>query len=491
MGAGKTAASIAAIRQLRRERRVSHGTVFALKSTVGQWTREIQKWDPRASSQVIGGTKQQRVAGLWRAARFNYNIINYEALIHDWDEIRQWLPIDFIIADEATMIKGFAAKRSRRAKALARHTQVRIALSGQPVENRPEEVFSILEFVDPEVLGPFPKFDKCFIKRDHWGKPRKYRNLGLFQQRISEVMYRKSREDISEWLPDQIELEMPVVLDAPTMSLHDLVKKDLAIAIEAALEAGATGGFDLAAHYGRGDSRDSKGLMGQVMSRMLAMRMLSSHPALLKLSADAFDTEASKWGSQYASELKAAGLLDRLPTSTAKLDALLEHIEEILAEDPRHKVVVFSYFKPMLAMIGAELIKAKTHWVKITGDVPTRQRDEAIVRFNTDPDCRVFLSSDAGAYGIDLNQGSHLLSYDLPWSSGALSQRISRIDRTNSAFDQIIIGYLYGQDTIEARMMRMLLQKRAVSKAFIDGDFDVTTGTLQLDLESLREFVDG
>ena len=490
MGAGKTATSISAVRQLRRLRQVDHGVVFALKSTKGQWVREIHKWDPRASVQVVDGDKRRRVAAIRKAHRFNYTIMHYQCLIHDWDEIKQYLPIDFIIADEVTMLKGFSTKTSRRAKALAKGSNVRIGLSGQPVENRPEELFSLMEFINPEVLGPFPKFDRTFIVRDGWGKPRSYRNLSLITERLGSAMYRKSREDIKEWLPDMIELEMPVELDPAAMALHEYVKKDLSLAIEEALAAGSGGSFDIAAHYGRGESQDSKGLMGQVMSRMLAMRMLSSHPLLLRLSAEQFDSDISAAGSQYASDLRAAGLLDDLPKSTAKLDALMEHAEEIIAEDPRHKLVIFSFFKPMLAMIGAEFTKRGVHWVKITGDVSTAQRDANIVRFNTDPDCRVFLSSDAGAYGVDLNQGSHLICYDLPWSAGALAQRISRIDRTNSAFDQIMVGYMFGQDTIEERMYTMLIQKRAVSRAFIDGDYDVS-GTLKLDLESLREFVDG
>jgi SNF2 family DNA or RNA helicase len=101
----------------------------------------------------------------------------------------------------------------------------------------------------------------------------------------------------------------------------------------------------------------------------------------------------------------------------------------------------------------------------------------------------VFLSSDAGAYGVDLNQGSHLICYDLPWSAGSLAQRVARIDRTNSAFDQIIIGYMFGESTIEERMYDLLMQKRKVARAFIDGDFDARSGTLTLDLESLRDFV--
>jgi SNF2 family DNA or RNA helicase len=490
MGAGKTATAVTAVRRLRRLRKVDHGVVFALKSTKGQWVREIKKWDPRATVQVIDGDKDWRTRGIRRAQRFNYTIMHYECLVNDWDIIKTHLPVDFMIFDEITMLKGFSAKRTKHAKLLAPYSGIRIGLSGQPVENRPEELFSIMEVLDKTVLGSFHKFDRTFIVRDSWGKPTKYKNLHLMQTVLAESMYRKSREDIKEWLPEMIEIPMPITLDDATMALHEFVRKDLALAIDTALALGVKGGkFDAIAHYGRGDASESKQAMGQVMTRMLAMRMLSSHPALLKLSADAFDSELSRWGSQYASELKASGLLDNLPASTAKFDALLEHVEEILAEDPRHKVVIFSFFKPMLAMIGTALTAAKTPWVKITGDVSAAKRDEYIVRFNNDPACRVFLSSDAGAYGVDLNQGSHLICYDLPWSAGALSQRVSRIDRTNSAFKTIMVGFMFGAGTIEERMFDMLQQKRKVSRAFIDGDFDARSGTLSLDLESLRDFV--
>jgi SNF2 family DNA or RNA helicase len=490
MGAGKTVTAVAAIRQLRRQRVVSHGLIFALKSTKWQWLREIQKVDPRAKVQVVDGTKQERLLAFRRSSRYHYTICHYECLVNDWEEIKRWAPLDFMILDEITAIKGFAAKRSKRAKAIAKAVPVRIGLSGQPLENRPEELFSIMEFIDADVLGGFHKFDRTFIVRDHWGKPKSYKNLPLIQQRLGEAMYRKSREDISEWLPDLVEMEMPVKLDAACMSLHDRIKDDLSAAIDAALSAGVRGGFDVLAHYGRTQSGGNISLMGQVMSRLLAMRMLSSHPGLLLCSADDFDSELSKRGSEYASELRASGALDNMPPEHNKLENLLDTVVEILDEDPRHKVVVFSYFKPMLRMIGQELRKLKVPYVTITGDVAGKDRDDRIVRFNTDPGLRMFLSSDAGAYGVDLNQGSHLICYDLPWSAGALAQRISRIDRTNSAFDQINIGYMYGLNTIEERMFRMLQQKRKVAKAFLDGEFDSKSGRITLDLQSLREFLD-
>ena len=491
MGAGKTVTAVTAIRALRRQAAVSHGLVFALKSTKWQWVREINKVDPRAKVQVVDGDKRARLAAIRRSAQYHYTILHYQCLVNDWDAIREWAPTDFAILDEVTAIKGFTAKTSKRAKALGKHCKVRIGLSGQPVENRPEELYSIMEFIDRDVLGSFRTFDRTFIVGDRWGKPTRYRNLHLNNVAKRPAMYRKSREDIAEWLPEMIELEMPVPLDPLTMRLHDRIKQDLSDAIDKALaDSSAIGGFDVLAHYGRAGAPSSHvNLMGQVMSRLLAMRMVSSHPGLLRLSADDFDTELSRRGSEYASELRASGALDHLPATHIKLDVLIEHVSEILDEDPRHKVVVFSYFKPMLAMIGQELRKLKIPYTTITGDVAGKERDVRIQRFNNDPNCRVFLSSDAGAYGVDLNQGSHLICYDLPWSAGALGQRISRIDRTNSAFGQIHIGYMFGLSTIEERMLNLLQQKRKVSKAFLDGEFD-RKGVLTLDLQSLREFLD-
>jgi SNF2 family DNA or RNA helicase len=491
MGSGKTVTSVAAIRILRRQLQVRNGAVFALKSTKFQWVREIAKADPRATVQVVDGTKAQRVKALRAAHRYNYTILHYECLVNDWAEIKEYLPLDYLIMDEISALKGFSAKRTKRAKILGQHCDVRIGLSGQPLENKPEELFSIMEFIDPDVLGSFVKWDRTFIVRDTWGRPQRYRNLHLIQKRLGPAMYRKSREDIKEWLPEKIEIEMPVVLDPATMRLHDLVKTDLSDAIDKALASGGRGGFDLDQHYGHAIAADDRTMMGQVMSRLLAMRMLSSHPRLLLSSADNFDSPVSRKGSEYASELKAEHLLDNLPQENAKFDALIETVTEILDEDPAHKVVIFSYFKPMIAMMGARFVKLKQPFTTLTGDVTSAdERFRRIEKFNTDPRCRIFLSSDAGAYGVDLNQGSHCIQYDLPWSAGALAQRVARIDRTSSGFDQIRIIFMYGHNTIEERMYRMLVQKAKVARAFIDGEFDTRSGTLKLDLESLREFLD-
>lgn len=491
MGAGKTAATLRTVRSLRRDGEVTSGAVFVLNSNKFQWLEEVRKWDPGALVQVVDGDKRSRTTQLQHSSRYHYTILHYETLVHDWETIQKHLPIDFIVGDEITAIKGFTAKRSRRLKAMGKHTEYRYGLSGQPVENRPEELFSIMEFVDPEVLGPFNKFDRTFIKRDYWGRPKSYMNLGVLRDSLGEAMFRKSREDIKDWLPDLVELEMPVRLGKTTMALHDLIRDDLLKAIDEAMASGAVGGgFDLLINYGKAPKdKHSSRLKGAVMARLLAMRMLSSHPSLLQWSADGFDTPDVRHGSQYASYLRQQGALDGLPKHHEKLDSLLEMIESIQGEDPRHKIVVFSYFKPMLRLIALELAKMKIRNVSITGDISTGEREVARQRFNYDSSCKVLLSSDAGAYGVDLKAGSHLVCYDLPWSAGILKQRIARIDRTSSSWGSITIGYMYGKGTIEERMYQMLKQKMAIAEAFLDGKFNPKTGALPLDFASLREFL--
>ena len=489
MGAGKTATAIAAVKELRDQRKVMSGIVLAPNSLKFQWQREIQKIDPSARCIVVDGTKAQRQTQYRHARRFHFVVMNYDSVVNDWEEITKYVPMDFVIADEATAIKSFTAKRSRKVKLLGKRSKYRVALSGQPVENRPEELFSIMEFVDPDVLGKFDVFDRTFIIRDHFGRAKSYRNLNVLHERLQPAMVRKSREDIKEWMPDKVESEYPVHLDPAVMALHDHIKRDLIDAIDRAVQDSDRGGFDVAAHYGKGQSQGNVQLKGEVMARLLAMRMLASHPHLLLASAQDFDDPGTKAGSKYASVLKHSGVLDKIPANSAKLDALMEMIEEIVEEDPTHKVVVFSFFKPMLSIIEKELAKRGIGHTKITGDVNATDRDKRIRTFNNHPDCRVFLSSDAGAYGVDLNRGSHLICYDLPWSAGVLSQRISRIDRTSTSFGTVFISYLYGQNTIEERMLKQLKDKLAVAGAFLDGKYDLESGSLPLDFQSLKDFL--
>lgn len=368
---------------------------------------------------------------------------------------------------------------------MAKHARFRYALSGQPVENRPEELFSIMEFVDPTVFGDFRKFDNAFIIRDPWGRPTRYRNLHKLHEMLGQTMFRRSRDDIAEFLPDRIETVVPVPLDTKVLDAYVHIQRDLLRVIEEAVEQGM-GTFNLDANYGQADPQGGA-LKGQIMSRITAMRLLCDHPMLLANSA-AQATAEGPGGSAYAASLVDQGV--SFGHESSKMAALVEMTKDILAEDPTYKVVVFSGYKTMLTLLRHAIRDACTvNTALITGDTPAEERQVQMDRFNNDPKCRVFLSSDAGQYGINLVAGSHLISYDLPWSAGALSQRTARIDRTSSVHRTINIIYMYTAQTIEERQYRMLTQKSKVADAFIDKKGFDTSGNMPLTLESLRAFL--
>jgi SNF2 family DNA or RNA helicase len=495
MGSGKTRTAVETVERLASMQAVVSGSVFVLNSTKYQWEREIKQWAPGATVLVIDGDKAKRRKLYEEAYKYRYVILNYDVLVPDWEVIQDYLPIDYIICDEATYIKSFTAKRSKKIKAMGKHSQYRFALSGAPVENRPEELFSIMEFVDREVLGTFHKFDQTFINRDHWGKPKSYKNLKTLSTKLSDAMFRRSRADIAEYLPKIATIETPVPLDTWSQTLYAAIRADLIAVFDEAAAAGFGGGFDIAAHYGKKASDENNRFKGQIMSRVTAMRLLCDHPQLLIDSAARFDDESTAGGSAYVSLLKDQGFLDKVPTKSAKLTALIERTKDALAEDPTNKVVIFSGFKTMLPYIERALQAEGIGSVTISGDVKSDVRDERIVRFNTDKSLRVFLSSDAGAYGVNLNAGSHLISYDLPWSGGSFAQRTARIDRISSMHDSITVESMFTKGTVEERQVDALKQKTAIAGAFLDGKFDTSGknegGFLTLDLSSMKNFLVG
>jgi SNF2 family DNA or RNA helicase len=486
MGAGKTLTALAAVELLAAAGEITSGFVFCPNSIKFQWYDEIRR-RTSASAQVIDGDRNQRRFQYKHALRYRYNVANYDTLRNDHDLVRHFYgQPDFVVADEATQIKSFRAKRSRILKAWSKDCPYRFALTGQPIENRPEELFSIMEFVDRSVLGPFIKFDRTFILRDGFGRPTRYRNMDVLKGALEPVMFRRSRKDVEAYLPRINSLEVPIQLSQQVMGLYRFIAADTLATIDRILAQGGMGGWNILSAYGRAEQEGAGKGKGEVMSRLTCMRLLCDHPVLLALSAQDFDDPETTRGSEYASWLFHEGYLDGI-VDTTKMDACVEMVLEILDEDPANKVVVFAYFKPMLRMIGRALSEQGVQVVHLNGDMNAQARRNSLGNF-AGP-ARVLCSSDAGQYGIDLPHANYLISYDLPWSAGAFAQRVARIDRTSSAFGQVNVITMTAKDTIEERQLSMLKQKAKVAEAWIDAQHIDAKGGLTLTLSTLREFL--
>lgn len=486
MGLGKTCMTIAAVEKLKEQGDITKPVlVIGLSSLKYQWEKEIRKFSD-ASTCVIDGAKSVRSVRWMRDLEWedhtNYVICNYETIVADWELIKdyEW---GAVICDEATAIKGFRSKRAKMVKKLAAKIPIRFALTGTPIENgRPEEVYSIMQFVDDRLLGRFDLFDQTFIVRNHFGGVQRYRNLPIFHEKMKQASVRKIQTDpdVSPYLPDTIYRDpILVTFDKKTSILYSFISDELSNELyEAQQLLGSS--FSLFAHYGHDSKPGSPADMmrGSIMSKITALRMLCDHPSLLEKSALDFEKQLGS-GSAYAFSLKERGLLNGVVKSQ-KLQELKEYVIDHLETDSEAKVVIFTSWVGML-----DIIKSEVGGTLYTGSMNAKEKEKSKDKFIMDPSCRVFISSDAGGYGVDLPNANLLINYDLPWSAGLSVQRNGRIKRTSSRWPIITIQDLIIKNSIEERQHNMLQQKNAVADAVMDGvginakgGVDFTVGSL-------------
>lgn len=497
LGLGKTVLTLAACERLR-ELKIITGPVMVvvLASLKFQWAKEISKFTD-ASVQVIDGTKKKREDALRSAVHgVDYIVTNYESVVNDWALISQ-IPIGALVMDEATAIKGFRSKRSKKVKELARKVDVRFALSGTPVENgRPEEIYSIMQAVDGRLLGRFDHFDATFIVRGAFGQVERYRNLEVLHQRLSRNLIRKRQTDpdVAPYLPDTIHREPELVmLDRGLRSVYVHVAEELIAELEEAV-ASFGSSWSLAAHYGVAKpNQPPSDMMGSIMSRITLLRQLCSHPALVVESAEKFSSAYQdalsgdgviRGGSVRAYELlQDEDLAAKIAKAKVpKLDTLEDIVGDHLESDDEAKVVIFTTF-----LLTADLIQQRLGGVTYSGRMNAEQKEAAKVKFQTDPETRVLISTDAGGYGVDLPQANLLVNYDLPWSAGKAVQRNGRIRRASSRWPAVVIQDLLVDSSIEVRQFELLNQKTSVASAVVDGRGINARGGVDFSAGSLLE----
>ena len=521
LGLGKTVITIAALERLMDENKITEpGLIICLSSLKYQWANQIEKFtDGTSKALVIDGTPKKREeqyaeAMDWRASGVDYIILNYEQIVNDWDAIKN-LPRGFVVLDEATAIKSFRSKRSKAVKRLT-SSPYRYALTGTPIENgKPEELFSIMQFVDAGVLGRFDIFDSAFIVRNNWGGVQRYRNLPTLHEKLQEACVRKTQkdEDVAPYLPDAIHKEpVRIVFDRKGVKLYDVIKEDLIKDLDEAQNLfGAS--FNLISHYGyekKGGGPEDE-IRGRIMSKIGCLKMLCSHPDLLRASARKYNlidktvlwedededgtvamfsrmtpTFGTKGGSAYASELVKSGLLDGINDSP-KLEYLISYVKDFLDLNPANKVVIFATYVDMLDMIANGLGPDQCR--KYSGKLDAKSKENNKIAFNTDPAVRVLISSDAGGYGVDLPAANLLVNYDLPWTSGGAVQRNGRIMRASSTWPSIVIQDLIIAGSIEERQYEALQQKNALASAVVDGEGIDEQGGIPMNVGSLKEFL--
>jgi superfamily II DNA or RNA helicase len=417
MGLGKTIQAIAAAEIMARHFGVERVLIICPTSLKHQWQREIERFTGRAV-QVIGGMRGER-AGEFRQDSF-FKILNYDTVHTDLHLIDGWAP-DLVILDEAQRIKNWSTRVARSVKQIA--SPYAIVLTGTPLENRLEELVSIVQFVDRFRLGPtFRLLDEHQV-RDEAGKVVGYRHLDRIGQTLGPVLLRRLKDNVLEQLPQRLDKNFFVPMTPQQRELHE----------------------------------ENREIVSRIVHRWRKYKFLSE--ADQRRLMIALQNMRMACDSTY--------LLDQSTKFGVKVDELVTLLQELF-EKPDTKVVLFSQWLRMHQVIQPRLRDNRWDHVLFHGGVPGHKRKDLVDRFRDDPDCRLFLATDAGGVGLNLQFASVVINMDLPWNPAVLEQRIGRVHRLGQRRPVQVVNFV-AQGTIEEGMLGVLKFKKSLFAGVLDG----------------------
>lgn len=501
MGLGKTATAIAICEDMLERREIRTSLLVVPAGLKFQWAKALAKFTDcptriiklkrqpvevpaLESCVIIDGTPEQRQEqyALARQLRPEYVIVGVDQISTEPDEIAS-LRATMAVLDEASCIKSPGSQRSQAIKENLNYPY-RLALTGTPIENKPEDVFSIMEWVDASVLGRAHLFDKSYIVRDSFGTVKRYKNLDVLNIRLSEAMCRKTwaDPDVAPYLPEIHYETWTITPDEETMEIYKVMARDLLDEYnKASSEMPSMGKFSVAAHYA-GLGGKGTGIMGKLMPIHTCMEMLLDHPSLIAKSASKYietDTQGSKYAHDYWVMRNG-----RLPGTTPKKDQVIWKTQQILWKDSGNKVLIFTRYREMVDILVRDFQGLGWDVAEYHGEMTNRQKEASVSRFLTDKNCRVFISSHAGAYGVDMPVANYLINYDIPWAAGIARQINGRHVRASSEHHDVFVINVVTAGTIEERKLEIKDFKDAISDAAVDGI--TKTGDLINDVTALR-----
>lgn len=418
MGLGKTVQAIAAAELMIRHFGAERVLVVCPTSLKHQWQREITRFAGR-DAQTIQGLRPARE--LQFAQDSVCKITNYELLARDLDLINAWAP-DLVIVDEAQRIKNWNTIAARALKRIA--CPYAIVLTGTPLENRLEELLSIVQFVDRHRLGPTWRLLHRHQNRDGSGRVVGYRDLDQIGATLAPIMLRRRKADVLEQLPARVDKTLFVPMTPEQQAHHD----DQGAIVKRIVHRWRKSGF-----LSDADQR-------RLTCSLQIMRMACN--------------------STY--------LVDHETDHGVKVDELVNLLDDLF-EDPAAKVVVFSQWSRTHELIERRLADKGWGHVLFHGGVASDKRGALVDRFNGDPDCRVFLSTDAGGVGLNLQYAAAaIVNMDMPWNPAVLEQRIGRVHRLGQTRGVQVTNFV-SQGSIEEGMLSVLAFKKSLFAGVLDG----------------------
>jgi len=442
MGLGKTVQALAAAELMAELFGIIKVLIISPTSLKHQWKSEIEKFTDRSAEVVEGPTRQRRE--LYRNESF-FKLINYEVVHRDATLIREWAP-DLIILDEAQRIKNWQTRTAKSVKAL--ESTFAIVLTGTPIENRIEELHSIMEFVDRHHLGPLYRFVHTHRVTDDGGKVIGYRNLDSVRNSLKGVMIRRRKNEVLKQLPERVDKNFFVSMTPEQWDIHE----------------------------------ENREIVAKLVAKWRRYRFLC-------------EADQRRMQIALATMRMAADntfLVDKKTVFGPKLEELEILLRELVVEGGE-KVVIFSQWLRMNELVEEVLARNGVGFVHLNGSVPSKERKGLMTRFREEPECMVFLSTDAGGVGLNLQSGSVVINMDIPWNPAVLEQRIGRVHRMGQKKSVRVVNFV-SKSSIEERILDLLRFKKSLFAGALDEDGadTVMVGESQMDtfMRSVEEATD-
>ncbi len=431
MGLGKTIQGIGVAELLAREAGIRKVLIVCPASLKSQWRSEIHRFSDRQCQLVLGKASER--AGQYDNDAF-FTVCNYEQVLRDILAIEKvnW---DLIVLDEGQRIKNWEAQTTRVVKGL--RSRFALVLTGTPLENRLDDLFSVTQFIDDRRLGPAFRFFNRHRVVDEKGKVLGYKNLADLRRRLKPVLLRRTRASVMKELPPR---STEVVRIEPTEEQLGLHNANLNIVATIVRKPYIT-----------------------------EMDLLRLRKALLMCRMSANSTF----------------LVDKKPPGySSKLDTLRDLIDSLFAEKDR-KAVLFSEWTTMLDITEPLLQERDIPYVRLDGSVPQKKRQQLVHTFQKDKNCKLFVTTNAGSTGLNLQAANTVINVDLPWNPAILDQRIGRAHRMGQK-RPVQVFVLVTEQTIEENLLATLSAKHELALAALDAESEVDALDLVSGSEELK-----
>jgi SNF2 family DNA or RNA helicase len=445
MGLGKTIELIAFLVHLQEKDSLEAPTLLVCPTSVlGNWEREVKKFGPTLKVLVHHGDKRAKGKGFAAEIKGKDLIITSYALVFRDAKEFQGIKWQGLVLDEAQNIKNSEAKQSQAVRQI--EASFKIALTGTPVENRLQELWSILEFLNPGYLGPRNFFQRRFaIPIEKYGDRE---SLQTLRSLVRPFILRRLKTDkeIIQDLPEKQEMTVFCGLAAQQAVLYQKIVEESIAEVESA----------------EGIQR-----RGMILALLVKLKQLCNHPALVKAEA----------------KPKELGIKSQ---ESGKLQRLVEMLEEVIAEGDR--ALIFTQFaewgkllKPHLEQhLGREVLF-------LYGGIRQQQREEMIDRFQHDPQGPpiMILSLKAGGTGLNLTRATHVFHYDRWWNPAVENQATDRVFRIGQTRNVQVHKFVC-TGTLEEKIHDMIESKKALAEQVVSVGENWLT---ELDTDQLRNLL--